>query len=233
VDRIRVLQACLEKVRNRTYLEIGVSKGSCFSKIRASTKYAVDPQFNIPERRRRESEKLADKTSYFELTSDEFFAANRALLESSRIGVALVDGLHTYRQSLQDVLNILPYLDDDGFIVMHDCRPLFASMARPAANHEEFMRTGKWWEIAWMGDVWKAVVELRSTRSDLQVAVLDCDCGVGIIRRGKPDDMLTFDRETIAAMSYQDLVRDRQHLLNLRKPDYFWSFLEAGESRKN
>ncbi|MDR3417948.1 MAG: class I SAM-dependent methyltransferase [Nevskia sp.] len=225
MNRIRVVQACLDKVQNRTYLEIGVSTGSCFSKIRASTKYAVDPEFKIPERRRRDTEKLADKTSYFEVTSDAFFASNRGLLESSRIGVALVDGLHTYKQSLHDVLNILPYLDDDGFIVMHDCRPRFASEARPAANHGEFMRTGKWWEIAWTGDVWKAVVELRATRSDLRVAVLDCDCGVGIIRRGKPDDMLALKPEAIAAMTYQDLVKDKQHLLNLRKPDYFWSFL--------
>jgi hypothetical protein len=213
-------------VQNRTYLEIGVARGACFSKVRADTKVAVDPEFHIPERRKRRCEGLAAETFFFEVTSDAFFEANRQLLESRRIGVALVDGLHTHKQALQDVLNILPYLDDDGFIAMHDCRPRFASEARPAANHQEFLKTGAWWEIAWTGDVWKAIVELRSTRDDLRVAVLDCDCGVGIVRRGKPDNMLDFSPQTIAGMSYRDLAQDKKRLLNLQSPDYLWKFMQ-------
>ncbi|MFW3116047.1 hypothetical protein MHAE_19981, partial [Mycobacterium haemophilum DSM 44634] len=68
------------------------------------------------------------------------------------------------------------------------------------------------------GDVWKAIVHLRSTRPDLRIAVLDCDFGVGIIRKGSPERPLSYSAEQVAALNYADLAADRERLLNLKPP---------------
>ncbi len=82
--------------------------------------------------------------------------------------------LHTYTQVLRDVENILRYLRDDGVIVLHDCNPAHASIACPATSYADFRAQIHWWRVflGWSGDVWKAIVHLRSTRHDLRIAVL-------------------------------------------------------------
>jgi hypothetical protein len=77
----------------------------------------------------------------------------------------------------------------------------------------------------WSGDVWKAIVHLRSTRDDLRIAVLNCDFGVGVIRKGLPESKLSYSEAEIEALSYADLAADRKRLLNLKPPAYVDEFL--------
>ena len=55
------------------------------------------------------------------MTSDDFFAKNQILLSENKLDLTFIDGLHTYKQSLQDTLNTLKHLDEKGIIVLHDC----------------------------------------------------------------------------------------------------------------
>jgi hypothetical protein len=48
--------------------------------------------------------------------------------------------------------------------------------------------------------VWKAIVYLRSTRHDLRIAVLNCDRGVGIVRKGLPESRLSYSAAQIEAL---------------------------------
>ena len=88
--------------------------------ITADEKIAVDPAFKLSARSRRLADAKARATHYFETTSDAFFANETGFLEQHGIDVALIDGLHTYKQVLRDVENTLGYLRDDGDIVLHD-----------------------------------------------------------------------------------------------------------------
>ena len=63
------------------------------------------------------------------------------------------------------------------------------------------------------------------TRADLAVAVLDCDQGVGVIRKGVPERSLSFTPDQIDRMGYADLDSGRETLLNLRNPAYLRDFL--------
>ena len=65
-------------------------------------------------------------------------------------------------------------------------------IGRPAASYTDFLaqQTGPLVIGVWSGDVWKAIVYLRSTRPDLRVAVLKCDLGVGIVRKGSPESTI-------------------------------------------
>ncbi|WP_082950404.1 MULTISPECIES: class I SAM-dependent methyltransferase [unclassified Mycobacterium] len=227
MNRIKAVQRALDGRPTRVYLEIGVSRGSAFRRITAQEKIAVDPAFNLSARTRRRADAKASATHYFEKTSDAFFAEEAEFLKQRRIDVALIDGLHTYGQVVQDVENTLRYLRDDGVIFLHDCNPTRASVACPADSYADFRKQNRWWEIDWSGDVWKAVVYLRSTRQDLRLVVLDCDWGVGIVRKGTPESRLSYSPAQIEALDYADLAADRQGLLNLRPPGYLDEFLSS------
>jgi len=82
-------------------------------------------------------------------------------------------------------------------------------------------------KVGWSGDVWKTITHLRSTPQDLNIFVLDCDSGVGIITRGAPEDTLDFTTETIESLAYEDLVNNREKILNLKPPEYLHQFLSA------
>jgi Methyltransferase domain len=225
VNRIKAVQQALDGRTRRVYLEIGVSRGVALRRTTADEKIAVDPAFKLSARSRRLAEAKAGAIHYFETTSDAFFANETALLEQHGIDVALIDGLHTYGQAVRDVENTLRYLRDDGVIVLHDCNPANASIACSASSLADFRAQNHWWNYNWSGDVWKAIVYLRSTRHDLRVAVLKCDFGVGLIRKGSPESRLSYSVAEIEALNYADLAADRERLLNLKPPKYFGEFL--------
>ena len=230
MNRIKAVQQALGGRMKPVYLEIGVKRGSAFRRITADEKIAVDPEFKLSARSRKLADAKARATHYFEATSDAFFASEASFLEQRGIDVALIDGLHTYEQVVRDVENTLRYLRDDGVIILHDCNPARASIAYPAASIADFSVQHHWWNLLWSGDVWKAIVYLRSTRDDLLIATLKCDFGVGLVRRGSPDSRLSYTPAQIEALDYADLAADRQRLLNLKPPAYLGEFL-ASERR--
>ncbi|MGO9157862.1 class I SAM-dependent methyltransferase [Mycobacterium sp.] len=236
MNRIKAVRRALDGRVNRVYLEIGVSRGQAFQHISADEKIAVDPAFKLPERTRALADAKARVTHYFEMTSDDFFANEAAFLEQRGIDVALIDGQHSYMQVVRDVENTLRYLRDDGVIVLHDCNPPFALAGRPAASWDDFVaqQRGPLVIGIWTGDVWKAIVHLRSVRDDVRIAVLKCDMGVGIVRKGHPDSQLSYSPAEIEALDYKDLAADRKRLLNLKPPRYLGEFLgeSAGSPQK-
>ncbi len=229
VNRIKAVQQALAARPNPVYLEIGVSRGQAFQKISADVKLAVDPAFNMSERTRELANAKGRTTRYFETTSDSFFQNETALLEQHPVDVALIDGLHTYEQVVRDVENTVRYLRDDGVIFLHDCNPPFELAGRRAESWDAFMAQQKGLlKIGiWNGDVWKAIVQLRSTRPDLLVGVLKCDQGVGFVRKGSPESTLPYSVEQVEALTYADLKADRKRLLNLKSPRYLGEFLAA------
>lgn len=236
VNRIRAVRRALEGRTNPVYLEIGVSRGQAFQRIAADVKIAVDPAFKLSERTRELADSKGRTTHYFETTSDAFFENEAAFLGQHPVDVALIDGLHTYEQVVRDVEYTLRYLREDGVIFLHDCNPPFELAGRRAESWDDFIAQQKGPLVIglWNGDVWKAIVHLRSTRPDLLVGVLKCDQGVGFVRKGSPESMLPYSPEQVAALTYADLKADRKRLLNLKPPRYVDEFLAAGagSSRK-
>ena len=230
LNRIKGVKRALAGRTTPVYLEIGVSKGQAFRQIVADEKIAVDPAFRISKECREQADAGGRITHYFETTSDDFFARNADFLEQRPIDVALIDGMHTYEQVVRDVENTVRYLRDDGIIFLHDCNPPFALAARRAESWDDFVaqQRGPLVIGIWNGDVWKAIVHLRSTRDDLRIAVLDCDQGVGIVRKGAPESRLSYTPAQIKALTYGDLAADRKHLLNLKSPRYLSDFLASG-----
>ncbi|HUT31826.1 MAG TPA: class I SAM-dependent methyltransferase [Sedimentisphaerales bacterium] len=108
MNRLKVVQYLLNKISGKTYLEIGVELGESFCPIIAQRKIAVDPMPASPRVRAHLLQHPG--ATYYQTTSDAFFARKGRNFEDQKIDVALVDGLHTYAQSLKDVENCLRHL---------------------------------------------------------------------------------------------------------------------------
>jgi tetratricopeptide (TPR) repeat protein len=185
----------------------------------------------ITARTRRSVENMPMDASaeLFYMTSDEFFEHKAGkLFGEKKIDVAFIDGLHTNEQTYKDVLNVLDHLNDDGVILLHDCNPPTESSAFPSVSWQEAAKANPdGWNGFWCGDVWKTVVRLRSIHDDLRVFVLDCDWGIGVVRRGKSDSMLDLTDRAVDAMTFKDLAKNRHALLNLQPQEYLYDFLKT------
>ncbi len=231
MDRISVIQEIIDRRSAKTYLEIGVRSGDAFLKMRAKSKYGVDPVFTISHGKKiryyfKNPYNIFNK--YFSVESDIFFDKEKSLLSKTGIDVAFIDGLHTFPQSLKDVQNSLGYLNDNGVIVLHDCNPSSAAAALPAKSLEDIGKVNPpGFSGVWNGDVWKTIVCLRATREDLNVFVLDCDFGLGVITKGRPENTLKYSAKEVQNSSYADLSKNRRTLLNLKEAGYFREFLSG------
>lgn len=230
MNRLTVIQTVIDAKGSHTYLEIGVNNGAIFFRVKAKHKIAVDPKFAFSKFKQfryflKNPSNLSNKC--YETTSDEFFAHRSDEIAQSGIDVAFVDGLHTFEQSLRDVQNCLRYLNPGGVIIVHDCSPPSESAAFPAASVGHAIEANPpGWTGDWCGDVWKTIAYLRSTETNLNIFVLDCDMGVGILTQGTPETMLGFTKEDIDVCTYKDLDNRRQEILNLKNPEYLGTFLE-------
>ncbi len=228
MKRTKVIQNIIDGIRGRTYLEIGVSRGGNFFSVRARRKIGVDPHFNFGIRKKLKwcFKNIYNVTAnYYEMDSDSFFALGCL---GGGVDVAFIDGLHTFEQSLKDVTNSLKYLSPGGVIIMHDCNPQSEVAASPVHSIDPSATSNiQDWKIIWNGDVWKTICYLRSAHRDLNVFVLDCDQGLGIITRGNSEDTLSFTPEQIDNLTYKDLAKDRKKLLNLKDSDYLFDFLKT------
>jgi len=222
MNRLSIIKTLMQQKKLSNYLEIGVNNGHVFFRVNSTFKLAVDPEFTF-DTARKIGKTIVNPYNifnrYYSKTSDAFFEEDAPeVLSQKKVQLALVDGLHEYAFALRDVENTLQYLANDGVIIMHDCNP---QTKEEAGTFEEWRVRGKG---QWNGDVWKAVLHLRSTRNDINVFVLDCDQGLGIITKGKPENMLKFSQPEIRALSYEQLNDNRKTWLNLKPADYFFEY---------
>ena len=157
MTRTDIIQLLIDKIKAKSYLEIGVSGGENFQTIRCENKVGVDPELTSP-------------ATIF-LTSDEFFKQNKDTFD-----VIFVDGLHHADQVLRDITHSLKILNEGGYIVCHDMNP-------EKEEHQIIPFTGG----TWNGNCWEAFVQLRQERSDLKMCVVNTDHGCGIIQKGKQE----------------------------------------------
>lgn len=192
--RDEVINSLIEVSGAESYLEIGVAGGDTFSQILCKQKVGVDPS------------PIALQATHIQ-TSDEFFAQNTETFD-----LIFIDGLHHRDQVRQDIINSLKVLRTGGFIVCHDMNPT-----------NERMQLVPMADLEWTGDCWKAWVELRWERPDLEMFVVNTDYGCGVITWGK-QHLLTVDP---ALLTWNNLCLHRKEWLNLISVEEFQSVLDG------
>ncbi len=168
-----IINYLVSKKDDPNYLEIGVNDPRYnFNLINASQKHSVDPGVEFKQ-----------NPVDFQLTSDEFFAKlskGEILNPEIRFDLIFIDGLHLAHQADRDIANALKFIQDDGFIVIHDCNPATEWHAREFFQYN-FTPAGK----AWNGTTWKAFMKWRYDSSVFSCCI-DSDWGVGIISKSIP-----------------------------------------------
>lgn len=221
MERKKLIQTLIERRRFNTYLEIGVLGGYVFFDIRCKNKIAVDPEFRFNWKGRL-GQMFRNVTNisarFFEVSSDIFFEryASKVLRKGS-LDIVLIDGMHEFKYVLNDVVNSLEYLSDRGVIVLHDCNPLTEDAA---CSFEQWKERG--YAGNWNGDVWKCIVYLIATRSDIDIFVANCDHGLGIITKSKRPNLNTeySSLSKVNELTYADFDRNRDDLINLKPLSY-------------
>lgn len=236
-DKYNAIQTVVDIRKAHTFLDLHGEKYAKFLWVKARKKisaYTRFIEFQIPR-----SIKIKFFLSclpwnffneiYSERSDEFFYKRADQVLPKDGINVVLIDGDHNYEQTLRDVNNCLRYLSNDGVIVMHDCNPSCEISATPSKDIHtatEMLKSCPEWTGEWSGDTWRAIIHLRSTRRDLHIFVLDVDCGLGIIAKGTPENTLDLSEQDILKMTYHDLDKDRQRLLNLKDQSYLAEFLK-------
>ena len=193
MNRSDIVNVIAKKINAENYLQIGVYDGSYFKNVKCDYKIGVDPD--------------PSSKALIIQNSDFFFAFNKA-----KFDIILIDGIHTQKQVTRDIINSLKFLNNDGYIVCSNINP-----------EQESLQTDFYQGGSWTGTCWKSFVELRKTRDDLFMAVVDTDFGCGLITRGK-QEIIKIEEP----ITYQLLESRRKELLNLISIDQFNDLMTNG-----
>lgn len=189
MERNDIINHLIKKYDYKSYLEIGTLTGKCFSEIKIDHKISVDPvkRFSLLN---------------YEMTSDEFFIIN-----NENFDIILIDGLHLEEQCSKDIFNSLLILNPNGSIVVHDCLPPKEEYIDPKMAEKV---TGPWW-----GTVFRSIIELRYKHTEINLNVIDTDCGCGIIRK-LPPFQTTYNAVSLdIAKTYEYYEKNKKELMNV------------------
>jgi hypothetical protein len=206
---VEVLKAIHAELRPRTYLEIGVSRGTSIALAGPETRaIGVDP---APEL----SQPLRPGTVIHTETSDDFFARHdvRALL-GGPVELGFIDGMHRFEFALRDLLNMERLCTAQSTILIHDCYPL----ERRSAERERCTEF-------WTGDIWRLVLALKKYRPDLRIhTIAAAPSGLCVVRGLDPASTVLAERcEAIVAefmaLDFGVLAAGQADALNLTPND--------------
>ena len=176
-----------KKHKFKNYLEIGCDEDQLFSRVDIPNKLGIDPYSG----------------GNIRTTSDNFFRDNTKYFD-----FVFIDGLHEYDQVKKDIINSLKYLNDNGFILVHDCLPKsLSSQAVPR------------YKMVWHGDVWKAIVDLRRDEN-IEIHTCLVDSGIAIIQKKKNTQVLKISKK-IKELKFNDFYKNHKSFMRIITFDNF------------
>lgn len=207
----------------RTYLEVGVASGNSLQHVRPQTRAAgVDPDFSI-------SHPQTAWVKLFRETSDDFFARRtmQEVFGEDVVDLVFLDGLHTFDQTLRDLLNVERHCHARSVVLLHDILPV---IPETAARERK--------TIFWVGDTWKMMILLARHRPDLNfftiptfpsglgvVTGLDAASPYAVALRANLDNICSEAMDLELAQFFPDLqshmrvaANDRQEVLSRLAP---------------
>ena len=142
------------------------------------------------------------------MTSDKFFDINE-----ENFDIILIDGLHTYDQVRRDIFNSLNVLNSNGIIILHDCLPAkIWNQIVPRIYHY------------WNGDVWKAIVEIR-TMNNLDTFTCFADHGLGVIFKRNNNNILNYQVKDFKKLKFRDYYYNQKQFMNIISVEKLYNLL--------
>ncbi|MBF6557134.1 MAG: class I SAM-dependent methyltransferase [Acidimicrobiales bacterium] len=156
MDYLAFIAELHDRLRPRSYLEIGVRSGESLALSRCES-IGIDPNFEVRE-------ELRSRTSLFRSTSDEYFESLGAgsPFDGMPIDLAFIDGMHLLEFVIKDFANVERYSEGSTVVILDDVLP----RSTDEAARDRHTR-------AWTGDVFKVSEVLASVRPDLSLVLVD------------------------------------------------------------
>ena len=200
------MQGLLNLHSSPRYLEIGVYEGHTLRALAAAQKVAVDPHFSFDLVEARS----ADPSSTFhEVTSDEYFG--RVAAANAEFEVIFLDGLHTFEQTLRDLISALSLLAPGGAIVIDDITP--SSHLAALRDERRFQALRQILDVkrgAWMGDVYRLVYFIDSFCQQMTYRTVGETEAQLVLWKQARESVVERDMGAIARMTYDDMLFERE-----------------------
>jgi hypothetical protein len=207
--RTEIINKLFEVYGFQSYLEIGVRiPAENFDKINAKLKHSVDPT------------PLGSCTHT--MTSDVFFKKH---VGNQKYDVIFVDGMHTAEQVYVDIMNSINHLNDDGFIVTHDCNPPTEYHIR---SYDEYLKT----KGEWNGTVFSGFIKAKRELNDWSCFVVNEDWGCGIITKRKLLKNNSNEYSNLE-LSWTNFNENREAILQLTNSEEYIKMLNNDKSINN
>ena len=208
LSRAEVVQAILNLFDQPGYLEIGVNQGETFLKLQARRKVAVDPEFLFA------AENIFTSTrteEYHEVTSDSYFGT--IVTQADKFDVIYIDGLHTFEQTLRDLLNAILVLTPHGVIIVDDVIPNSYHAALPDLDESVAVRLHVGEDNpailedgSWMGNVYKIPFFADSFLQQFSFATVRENHGQLVMWRKNRAAVIERSYEAVGRLEFKDTI---------------------------
>jgi hypothetical protein len=185
------------------YLEIGLERGLTFEAIVFSKKHGIEP---FPKFRNIES--ISGSKTY-KMNSDTYF--REKYIEGKVIGIAFIDGLHTFEQTITDFFNVIKYCDNESLIIIDDTVPndKFSTYRNAEEAYRARALAGLENNYLWHGDVFQVIPNLYETIPGIEIfTVEDLPNPLSVITLKKVDlekDYSLSDLNIYVRPKYEDI----------------------------
>lgn len=203
VSRLEVVQSCLDLFEDPHYLEIGVCEAKTFAPLRAGRKVAVDPAFREGALDLIAAQPNAEA---HELTSDAYFGGPG---RGRRFDVIYLDGLHTFEQTLRDLLNAVVVLNDKGIVVVDDVYPdSYHASLRDRRQSTKLRQALGLGGGAWMGDVYRLTFFVDSFLQQFSYRMVSDNHGQLVVWRAPRPHVTDRSAEWVARAPFEAVLLD-------------------------
>lgn len=201
MKRNDVVQAVLDCFENPSYLEVGVFRGMTFHKLKAAQKVAVDPNFRFDVDAAQAENPNAQ---YHGVPSDEYFAG----AERRQFDVIFLDGLHTFEQTLRDLMNAVAHLADGGVVIIDDVKPSSYGASLPELDKIWLVKEVLNENNHWMGDVYRLVYFVDTFMPAFSYATVEENHGQLVMWREVRHPVPVRSVESISRKTFADLLHE-------------------------
>ncbi len=203
MDRSDVIQGLLSLYESPEYLEVGVHHGVTFHMLTAARRVAVDPDFRFDLVQARATNPDA---SYHSIPSDDYFS--HVIGADEKFDVIFLDGLHTFEQTLRDLLNAIGHIKPGGAIVIDDVLPNSYAASLPTWEMNIRYRNVRGiTDDSWMGDVFRLVYFIRDYLRHFSYATTNEQHGIAILwNTPRPAPSAPLGMNDIMRIDYSDVV---------------------------
>lgn len=201
MKRDRVVQAVLDCFKEPTYLEVGVFQGRTFHQLKATHKVAVDPAFRFDVDAARAENPDAE---YHGVPSDAYFAGAKGRM----FDVIFLDGLHTFEQTLRDLMNALVHLADGGVVIVDDVKPSSYGASLPRLDKIRVVKAALNENLDWMGDVYRLVYFIDTFMPAYSYATVEENHGQLVMWRAPRQPVTERSVESVARKTFADLLHE-------------------------